>query len=356
MCLRHRGAVLFVWGLQRKRIQHDAAGHNPDNAASVEHQSLREHRAGAPAPPSPNRRLAHPKGQKPVADGGSRWNLFDALWRHQAAQSRGWLRALGSRQYRDVGGSPSFKMRRHRCAGQHVRLDGHRDCLRAQRIGQCDVRAGNAAFQQDLGARLTLSDDDTSNVPAAFNVPYFDKTCASAFVNSDGNMRSGRRQASTERGVGRFVTGAPRMAVCFADIDPSSGGAVFANAKAGAFTVTWCNVPGFEDARKVTAQAAIAPDGTIDLRVAGTTTLTDAIVGLSPGQTNVFAPVDLTRSATGTVAGGAGAVGERFAQAEEIDLVALARKFYLGHPDNYDQILVWSDRRLITDAFNAKPR
>ncbi|MEK6630457.1 MAG: hypothetical protein AABY89_06965 [Acidobacteriota bacterium] len=294
------------------------------------------------------------KGQKPVADGGSQWNLFDALWRHQAARDRGGLRALGPRRAtEDVGEIAVIQDEGDIIAPPNTfDLTATGIAFVRNASGGYDVRAGNAAFQQDLGTQLTLSDDDTSNVPAAFNVPYFDKTYVSAFVNSDGNITfSEGDKASTERGVGRFLTGAPRIALFFADLDPSSGGAVFANAKAGAFTVTWCNVPGFEDARKVTAQAAIAPDGTIDLRVAGTTTLTDAIVGLSPGQTNVFAPVDLTRSATGTVAGGAGAVGERFAQAEEIDLVALARKFYLGHPDNYDQILVWSDRRLITDAF-----
>jgi hypothetical protein len=31
--------------------------------------------------------------------------------------------------------------------------------------------------------------------------------------------------------------------------------------------------------------------------------------------------------------------------------VALGRKFYETHPDSYDQLVVWTDRRIITDAF-----
>jgi hypothetical protein len=101
----------------------------------------------------------------------------------------------------------------------------------------------------------------------------------------------------------------------------------------------------------LTAQAVIARDGSIEIKVAGTTTRTDAIVGVSPGRTDVFKPADLSASASSSIDGGAGAVGERFSASDEVDLVALGRKFYKTHPDTYDQLVVWSDRRLITDAF-----
>jgi hypothetical protein len=218
--------------------------------------------------------------------------------------------------------------------------------------GGFDVRGGDAAFQRDLGTRLTLGDDDTSAVAAAFNVSFFGKSYVSAFVNSDGNITfEGSDTASSERDVSRFLAGAPRIAVAFADLDPSAGGAVFVNATNDAITVTWCNVPGFDDPLKLTAQAIVARDGTIGIKVAGTTTRTDAIVGVSPGRTNVFKPADLTQGASASIDGGSGAVGERFSAADELDLVTLARKFYQTHADTYDQLVIWSDRRLITDAF-----
>jgi len=107
----------------------------------------------------------------------------------------------------------------------------------------------------------------------------------------------------------------------------------------------------FDDPVKVTAQAVIARDGRIDVKVASATTRKDAIVGMSPGRTNVFTPVDLTTSTSGDVGGGAGAVGERFAASDDLDLVALAGGSMRPTPDSYDQLVVWSDRRLVTDAF-----
>jgi hypothetical protein len=57
--------------------------------------------------------------------------------------------------------------------------------------------------------------------------------------------------------------------------------------------------------------------------------------------------VDLT-SGSGS---GSAAIAERFAQANSIDTFAVAQKFYATHPDNYDQILIWTDQPLIRDAF-----
>ena len=294
------------------------------------------------------------KGSGPALDRDPRYALFDALWAHEAGRSRAAppsFTAQGAAE--DIGevavvqdeGDIILPANRFDLAGKGL-------TFAPNGAGGFDVRGGDAAFQRDLGTRLTLDDDDTSNVPAAFNVSFFGKTYVSAFVNSDGNITFEEADiASTERDVSRFLAGAPRIAVAFADLDPSAGGAVFVNAKSDAFTVTWCNVPGFDDPLTLTAQAVIARDGSIEIKVAGTATRTDAIVGVSPGRTNVFKPADLTASASSSIDGGAGAVGERFSAGDELDLVTLARKFYQTHSDHYDQLMIWSDRRLITDAF-----
>jgi hypothetical protein len=70
-------------------------------------------------------------------------------------------------------------------------------------------------------------------------------------------------------------------------------------------------------------------------------------VGISPGHTADVAIVDLSN---GSGSGGA-AIAERFAQQSSIDTFAVAQKFYQTHPDNYDQILLWTDQSLIRDAF-----
>src|SRR4029450_3812830 len=67
----------------------------------------------------------------------------------------------------------------------------------------------------------------------------------------------------------------------------------------------------------------------------------------SPGHTGDVALVDLSVGSGSSSA----AIAERFAQAVSIDTFGVAQKFYQTHPDNYDQILLWTDQPLIRDAF-----
>jgi hypothetical protein len=98
----------------------------------------------------------------------------------------------------------------------------------------------------------------------------------------------------------------------------------------------------------MTAQVTLLPNGTIEMKYVDVA-LGDAVVGVSPGHTGDFRPVNL--SDTGPTAGGSGAVGERFAEQSQLDLVALTRKFYQTHPDNFDQLVLWTDAAIIRDAF-----
>jgi hypothetical protein len=147
-----------------------------------------------------------------------------------------------------------------------------------------------------------------------------------------------------------LLTGPPRVSPFLADLDPATGnGRVFVNAASDRYTVTWCNVRGFDSQKTTTVQATLLPSGVIEMVFGTGITLGDAIVGLSPGLTGDFQPVNL--SDTGPTAGGASAVGERFASQPQLDLVSLAVKFYRTHPDNYDQLVLWTDAPLVTDAF-----
>jgi large repetitive protein len=113
--------------------------------------------------------------------------------------------------------------------------------------------------------------------------------------------------------------------------------------------VTWCSVRGFDTTRVISTQLTLLPDGAIELKYASATgALADAVVGVSPGRTGSFTPVNLADAGPN---GGTGAVGERFAAQPLLDTVALLRKFYLTHPDNYDQVVIWTDAPLVQDAF-----
>jgi hypothetical protein len=211
------------------------------------------------------------------------------------------------------------------------------------------VRPTNAAFRDALGTALPLDDDDSVAGALAFPFDFYGRRVTSLFVNSDGNLTFGvRDHASTERGIERLVSGAPRVAPFFADLDPSAGGRVFMDSSAEATTVTWCAVPGFGKPETMTVQAVLFPDGAIEFRFA-TPTLADGIVALSPGGTQTFRSVNL--NPLGGEAAEAVAIGEQFIARPSLDLVAASRRFYRTHPDAFDQLVFWSDTTVVTDAF-----
>jgi len=292
-----------------------------------------------------------------VVDGNPRWRVLDHLWTHREAENNPTVAALQRRglsapaNAADVGDVAVVQDE-----GDIILPPNTYDLktlgLRFSRnsAGGYSVARIDGLFRSTLGTRLTLSDDDSSQQNVPFSFSFFGKPETTAFVNSDGNITFDEAdKSSTERNVARLLTGPPRVAPFLADLDPSSpGGRVFVNAASDQYTVTWCNVRGFDSQRTMTVQATLLPSGNIEM-IFGTINLGDAIVGLSPGHTGTFTAVNL--SDTGPTDGGASAVGERFAEAGQLDLVALTNKFYRTHADNFDQVVLWTDAPIITDAF-----
>ena len=293
-----------------------------------------------------------------VLDGTPRWRVLDALWTHRQYADRAEPRTPGDRR----GLSPRTNVD----AGEIAIVQDEGDImlppnafdltstgLRFTRNGSggYDVARITGTFRATLGSRITLTDDDSvaRNVPFSFS--FYGKGQTAAFVNSDGNITFEEADhASTDRNVARLLTGPPRVAPFLADLDPSTGnGRVFVDTSSDHYTVTWCTVRGFDTTRTVTVQTTLLPNGTVEMMYGPTISLGDAIVGVSPGRTGVFKPVNLTDA--GPTSGAGGAVGERFAQDAQLDLVALSKKFYETHPDNYDQLVLWTDAPVVTDAF-----
>ena len=81
-------------------------------------------------------------------------------------------------------------------------------------------------------------------------------------MNSDGNITFEEAdKSSTERNVARLLTGPPRVAPFLADLDPTTGnGRIFVNAASDQYTVTWCNVRGFDSPRTITVAGHAAPE------------------------------------------------------------------------------------------------
>lgn len=320
---------------------------NPCTTAGLE----AEEQAPAAVPdPDPARAI-----KRVSPDGGSRWRALDALWAHRQAESRQPLAPPSRELARPSADAGDIALIADE--GELVLPPNTFDLqdvglrFTPNASGGYDVRRLDTAFRPDLGARLELSDDDSADRAVPFAFPFYGRSEARAFVNSDGNVTFEEPdRASTERNVARLLTGPPRVSAFLADLDPAAGaGRVFLNAAPDRFTVTWCNVRGFESQKTTTVQTTLLPGGAVEMVYAPAITLGNAIVGLSPGPTGDFRPLNL--SDPGPTGGGAAAVGERFALSAQLDLVALSRKFYQAHPDSYDQLVFWTDAPLVTDAF-----
>ena len=286
-------------------------------------------------------------------DGDPRGRVFDSLWRHAASAATRTLFTPPARAAtEDVGEVAVIQD-----AGDLLTPPNAFDLtglgLRFTRSGSSyDVSRMAAALRSSLGSRIRLEDDDSIAFTLAFTFPLYGQGQSRAFVNSDGNITFDEEdRASTERNVSRVLTGPPRVAPFFADLDPSTGnGRMYVQNAADAFTVTWCTVRGFDKEQSVTVQASLLPNGNVEVQFGQAIDLGTAVVALSPGRAGRFSPLDL--SASGPLTGGeAAALGERFSQAIDLDLQAVARRFYQSHPDGYDQLVLWTDVAVTEDAF-----
>jgi hypothetical protein len=214
--------------------------------------------------------------------------------------------------------------------------------------GGYDVVHVPYSFRQPLGTPLTLGDDEARSVTLPFSFPFFGQSYPAVFVNSNGNLTFGVPNAgSLTYSLSAMVTGAPRIALFFADLDPSAGGRVLTSGDATAFSVTWCGVPKWNSPDTVTAQVTIYPDGAIDMQFSGLTTILDVVIGVSPGATEDFRPLDLSNG--GPLFGGGSAIGELFTTMYALSLVDVSRRFLATHADQYDGLSIFTEHVLTTN-------
>lgn len=284
----------------------------------------------------------------PRVDSGGRWGVLTDQWKHRAAAARRTLSPSSSAAVEDQGEITVL-----RDEGDLVLSANLFDLTSAglrftpNAAGGYDAQRIDATFRSGLGTRVSLEDDDSSMATVPFTFTFYGKPQTQAFVNSDGNITFGEPDAeSTERDVARLLTGPPRVAPFLADLDPQKRGGVFLNASSSAFTVTWCSIYAFGTTKITTVQATLLPDGIVEMKYGADITIGGAIVGVSPGRTSAFTPVDLTAASSGT---GPAALGERFADRPELDFMSVSRKFYQTHADLYDQLVIWADRSFVEE-------
>jgi hypothetical protein len=300
-------------------------------------------------------------GQKRKAlDHDDRWRHLDAIWTHRAGAARRRASTASTTaataapmevRQGDIGDVAVLQD-----AGDMMTVANPLDLADAalrftpNGLGGYDVGRITYGFRQPLGSSLTLGDDDTHEVALPFGFRYYGQSYDRVFINSDGNLTFTAGDASsTERSVSRFLSGPPRVAVFFADLDSSTSGRVLTSSNGDAFTVTWCGVREYGTPVTTTAQVTLLSDGAIEMQLSARTTIRTAVVGISPGATSEFTAADLSVDLPLGV--GVAAVGERFTTLSDLDTVAVARRFLATHADEFDNLVIFTDTPLFTDGF-----
>lgn len=161
---------------------------------------------------------------------------------------------------------------------------------------------------------VPLADDDTAAVPLGFTFPFFGKTYTKVYVNSDGNLTFGAGDGATaDRSVARFLTGAPRIAAVYSDLDPSSGGGVsYTQTDATTLTISYTGVPVWGEGGTNTFTVTLTADGHITIGV-DNASVSSYIVGVSKGGAgNSGSQVDLAGASWTVPYGGFGALYQKF--------------------------------------------
>ena len=286
--------------------------------------------------------------------GTSDWGVLNALGREALRklqlQRQGYLQALARQERASIDvGDIAVLDDDGTLLVQANAFDVANRSLRFTPVGAgYQVVAGDAALDTAAavaGTVLTLADDDTREIPLGFPFNFYGNTYASVFVNSDGNLTfTGGDLAITPRDLSRFLTGVPRIAPFFDDLNPAEGGQVTYTAEVGRFVMSWTDVPECclpAITPRSTFQVSLFPDGSVEFAY-GTVSANDAVVGISPGAfTNAPEIVDLS-AADGTETIEL-PIAEVFAAQTVLSEVAVANRFYTTHEDAYDFLVMWTN-------------
>ncbi|HEU4418341.1 MAG TPA: hypothetical protein VFT55_05340, partial [Planctomycetota bacterium] len=146
------------------------------------------------------------------------------------------------------------------------------------------VGAVQVAYSAPAGSTLVLGDDSEANVNLPFSLPYPGGSTNLLVVCSNGFVSPVSNGTEYNPTVSGHLSGAPRWAALWHDLDPSSGGQVRVDSSASVVRITFVAVPNFSGGGSATFQYSFLPSGTVHVKY---TTVTGAgnqyLVGYSRG-------------------------------------------------------------------------
>lgn len=126
------------------------------------------------------------------------------------------------------------------------------------------VGTGTGAMVPAAGTNLNLGDDGEATVTLPFALPVpGGATTTTLVVCSNGFVSPASNGTSYTPGAVEFLTGGPRWAAFWADLNPNAGGQVLYESTPSSARVTWSNVPFYNSTNLVNVQMQFEPSGTV---------------------------------------------------------------------------------------------
>ncbi len=201
------------------------------------------------------------------------------------------------------------------------------------------------SFDGTVNQTLSLKDDDSVElIFSNFSFPFGKKSNDHCYVNSNGNITF--QPDVDPPNAETFLSGPPRIAAFFTDLDPETTGTIFVNQTPDRVVISWLKVPEFFnqnifDFGQNTFQIVLYRDGGITLVFSADMTATQAFTGVLSGNKDSIRIVDFSTSVFGNRP--RRSFLENFHDYESVDIPRLMKSVYQSQKDNYDFVTLLSN-------------
>lgn len=153
---------------------------------------------------------------------------------------------------------------------------------------------------------LIFGDDTALEVPLPFTFNLCGDDYDSVWIGSNGFVTFGVPNTDFSESVAELLSGPPRIAVLWDDLNPAAGGSISAEQVGSDFVITWDGVPEFATSNSNTFSLTLRPDNTFNMDYPGFASL-DHVVGrgrgnglsADPGEVDLSAASEPITGATG---------------------------------------------------------